>query len=139
MARPFHPRLRVTLVVLAVAIASFALAMANDHKSPGRIAQTPTTKTSTTTADSVENSGGQAAGGRESPQQDIRKLNQHFNKPGNDLSPWMFVPQENIKELSTEEHPGLVTLWEAGKGDDIKGLLTDPIRIDDYPLPWQFQ
>src|SRR4051794_28807992 len=70
---------------------------------------------------------------------DIRLLNQHFNEPGADTAPWMFVPRANIKELSSSEHPGLVTLWEAGKGQDIKGLLKDPIRIDDYPLPWQFQ
>src|SRR5262249_54184764 len=70
---------------------------------------------------------------------DIRLLSQHFNEPGADIAPWMFVPRENIKELSTSEHPGLVTLWEAGKGRDIKGILKDPIRIDDYPLPWQFQ
>jgi hypothetical protein len=70
---------------------------------------------------------------------DIRLLNQHFNEPGADTAPWMFVPRANIKEMSTSEHPGLVTLWEAGKGQDIKGILQDPIRIDDYPLPWQFQ
>ena len=62
---------------------------------------------------------------------DIRKLSQHFNEPGADLAPWMFVPKDNIKELSTREHPGLVTLWEAGKGRDIKGILKDPIRIDE--------
>ena len=30
---------------------------------------------------------------------DIRRLNQHFNEPGADTAPWMFVPRENIKEL----------------------------------------
>src|SRR5262245_36466028 len=37
--------------------------------------------------------------------QDISELDQHFNEPGKDISPWMFVPKENIKEFSTEEHP----------------------------------
>jgi len=70
---------------------------------------------------------------------DIRKLSQHFNEPGGDISPWMFVPADNIKEVSTAEHPGVVTVWQAGKGQDIKGILEDPIRIDDYPLPWEFE
>jgi hypothetical protein len=70
---------------------------------------------------------------------DIRELNQHFNRPGADLSPWMFVPQENIKELSTAHSPGLATVWPAGKGKDIKGILKEPIHIGDYPLPWEFQ
>ena len=26
----------------------------------------------------------------------------------------------------------------SGRGKDIKGLLEKPIRIDDYPLPWEF-
>src|SRR6516165_10094422 len=70
---------------------------------------------------------------------DISALDQHFNKPGNDISPWVFVPSENIKEFSTEEHPGLATIYEAGHGRDIKGLLHDPIPIGKYPLPWEFQ
>src|ERR1700674_2534112 len=32
---------------------------------------------------------------------DIRKLSQHFNEPGGDISPWMFIPTENIKKNST--------------------------------------
>ena len=76
------------------------------------------------------------AGGAETR---ISQLNQHFNEPGKDIAPWMFVPESNIKELSTEEHPGLATIYEAGKGQDIKGLLKDPIRIGDYRLPWEFQ
>src|SRR5437016_9858842 len=70
---------------------------------------------------------------------DISTLDQHFNDPGKDISPWMFVPKENIKEFSTEEHPGLATIYEAGAGKDIKGILDKPIRIDDYRLPWEFQ
>jgi hypothetical protein len=69
----------------------------------------------------------------------ISELSQHFNEPGGDISPWMFVPGENIKEMSTTEHPGVMAIWENGKGQDIKGILKDPIRIDDFQLPWEFQ
>jgi hypothetical protein len=69
---------------------------------------------------------------------DIRRLSQHFIDPTGELSPWMFLPSENIKSLSTAEHPGMVTIWEAGRGQDVKGLLKEPIRINDYPLPWEF-
>jgi hypothetical protein len=70
---------------------------------------------------------------------DITRLNQHFNEPGKSISPWMFVPRQNIKEFSTAEHPGLATIYEAGKGQDIKGILEKPIGIGDYRLPWEFQ
>ncbi len=70
---------------------------------------------------------------------DISALDQHFNRPGHDTLPWVFVPKENIKEFSTEEHPGLATIYEAGHGRDVKGILKDPIRIGAYPLPWEFQ
>ena len=53
---------------------------------------------------------------------DIRKLSQHFID-ARDSSPWHFVPAGNIKDVSLSEHRGLVTLREAGKGQDIKGLL----------------
>jgi hypothetical protein len=70
---------------------------------------------------------------------EIRALNQHFNEPGKSIAPWMFVPQQNIKEFSTAEHPGLATIYEAGRGQDIKGILEKPIGIGDYRLPWEFQ
>jgi hypothetical protein len=70
---------------------------------------------------------------------DISALDQHFDQPGKDPSPWMFVPAENIKDFSTAEHPGLATIFEAGRGSDIKGLLKQPIKIGDYRLPWEFQ
>ncbi len=69
---------------------------------------------------------------------DIRRLSQHFIERGGDLSPWMFLPKENIKDLSTAEHPGMLTIWPGERGQDIKGILKDPIRIGDYPLPWEF-
>lgn len=75
----------------------------------------------------------------ESRADDISALDQHFNAPGSAITPWMFVPNENIKEFSTEEHPGLATIYEAGRGKDIKGILKDPIKIGDYRLPWEFQ
>jgi len=70
-------------------------------------------------------------------EKDIRKFTQHFIDP-EDISPWTFVPQENIARLSTKEHPGMVTLSEAGRGQDIKGILQEPILLDDYPPPWEF-
>ncbi len=69
---------------------------------------------------------------------DIRKLSQHFLDRNGKTAPWIFVPAENIASLSTSEHPGVVTIWEAGRGKDVKGLLEKPIRISDYPLPWEF-
>jgi hypothetical protein len=72
------------------------------------------------------------------PARNISSLSQHFTEPNN-ISPWMFVPKDNIRAIDTTEHPGLLTIWEAGKGKDIKGILKDPIKIDDYPLPWEFQ
>lgn len=70
---------------------------------------------------------------------DITQLSQHFNVPGADISPWKFGPQANVRQISTENHPGMIEILEAGKGMDIKGLLQRPIRMDDYPLPWEFQ
>ena len=72
-------------------------------------------------------------------EKDIRSLSHHFNAPGGDISPWIFVPDDNVKELSTSDSPGLVTVWEAGRGKDVKGILKEPIRLDQYPLPWEFQ
>ncbi|MBI2824587.1 MAG: hypothetical protein HYX69_07875 [Planctomycetia bacterium] len=69
---------------------------------------------------------------------DIRKLSQHFIARDDATGPWKFVPAENIARLSTSEHAGVVTIAEAGKGKDIKGVLDAPIKIDDYPLPWEF-
>ena len=51
----------------------------------------------------------------------------------------MLVPESNVKEASTSESPGLLTVWEAGKGQDVRGILKEPIRLDEYPLPWEFQ
>jgi hypothetical protein len=70
---------------------------------------------------------------------DIRKLSQDFNLAHDDISPWVFYPKSNIQTLSTTEHRGLLTIRDAGHGEDIKGVPGDPIRINDYPLPWEFQ
>ncbi len=69
---------------------------------------------------------------------DIRRLSQHFIARDDTTAPWQFGPRENIARLSTAEHAGVVTIAEAGKRQDIKGLLDAPIRIDDYPMPWEF-
>src|SRR5688572_23617943 len=54
---------------------------------------------------------------------DIRTLSQHFLDRNGDVSPWIFSPKDNIASMSTTEHGGVLTLWEAGRGKDIKGLL----------------
>jgi hypothetical protein len=72
------------------------------------------------------------------PRADIRRLSQHFIARDDVTTPWRFGPKENIARLSTSDHAGVVTLVEAGKGKDIKGLLDAPIRVDEYPLPWEF-
>src|SRR3990172_961963 len=67
---------------------------------------------------------------------DIRSLSQHFIDPKGDLSPWVFNPKENIEILSATRHPGLLMIDDRDTGEDIKGILKEPIRIEDYPLPW---
>ncbi len=78
-----------------------------------------------------------AAGQTEGQKPDITRLSQEFIDP-HSTAPWIFTPQDNIKQVDTTEHPGYVTIWEAGKGKDIKGILDKPINLDDYPLPWEF-
>lgn len=74
----------------------------------------------------------------ESPvSRDIRKLSQHFTDP-KDFTPWIFVPGDNIQSVSATQHPGFATIWEAGQGKDIRGILKDPLKIDAFPLPWEF-
>ncbi len=90
------------------------------------------------TRESNQRPGSPAAASRSSAN-GIDRLNQHFNEPGGDISPWRFVPKENIKELSTEYHPGLATIYEAGNGSDVKALLDKPIGINEFRLPWEFQ
>lgn len=70
---------------------------------------------------------------------DIETLSNHFNDPGGSTAPWQFLPSENVKLTNTTETPGLLVLQEAGQGQDVKGVLPHPIRIDDYPMPWYFQ
>src|SRR5690349_1317342 len=79
-----------------------------------------------------------ALSGEGAEEHDIRKLSQHFLKPGGDISPWMFVPESNVQGLNTTERPGILVIRHKDQGKDVKGILKDPIRIDDYPLPWEF-
>ena len=75
--------------------------------------------------------------GQQSQPPDIRAFSQHFIDES-DVEPWTFLPGDNIDDISLTEHRGLVTIREAGQGRDIKGLLRDPIRIDEYAPPWEF-
>jgi hypothetical protein len=68
----------------------------------------------------------------------VASLSQHFIDPSGSISPWMFIPQENIKSISTTEHLGFVTIREAGQGKGIKGVLKDPITLSKYRMPWAF-
>src|SRR5690242_6104019 len=68
----------------------------------------------------------------------VASLSQHFIDPSGSISPWMFIPQENIKSISTTEHLGFVTIREAGHGKGIKGVLKDPITLSKYRMPWAF-
>jgi hypothetical protein len=68
----------------------------------------------------------------------VASLSQHFIDPSGNISPWMFIPEDNIKSVSTTEHRGFVTIRAAGEGKDIKGLLKEPIRLDQYRMPWAF-
>ena len=81
----------------------------------------------------------QATGANAANANDIRKLSQDFTQTSGDITPWVFCPQSNIQSLSTSEHRGLLTIRDAGKGQDVKGVLKDPIPISQYPLPWEFQ
>src|SRR5436305_1193347 len=98
-----RPCIRGALFLLAVGAASFALVMANARTAPEQLTQKPKAETNATPADPPEKPALQAARGRGQRAKDIRLLSQHFNEPGKDFSPWMFVPKENIKELSTSE------------------------------------
>jgi hypothetical protein len=69
----------------------------------------------------------------------IEDLTHHFDKLDQDIQPWMFVPQSNVKDINTSLLPGAVSIREAGAGKDIKGILVEPIRINEFPLPWYFQ
>ncbi len=70
---------------------------------------------------------------------DIRELTQHFDDPQAGLGRWIFVPESNVEQVSTTLHPGLAMIFEAGHGQDIKGMLNQPIPINHYALPWEFQ
>ena len=72
------------------------------------------------------------------PARDIRTFSQQFNQSDNRIDPWIITPANNVASSSTLEHPGLLTIWEEGKGVDIKGILKDPIKFADYPPPWEF-
>jgi hypothetical protein len=71
--------------------------------------------------------------------EDISRSSHHFNDPRARLDPWTFTPAANIAELDLGKTVGAVTLRLAGRGDDVKGLLPEPIRLDRFGMPWYFR
>lgn len=69
---------------------------------------------------------------------DIRIFSQHFTDTDGDVSPWMFVPESNIGSISSDERPGYAVIRTDATGQDVKGILPEPIRISDFPPPWEF-
>ena len=122
------------LPVIIVALLSFALGTLSQPRSSGtNVERAAQADTQVSQAQATRSTKGAPAGSG------IRKFTEHFNDPDADISPWIFIPADNIEEFSTSKHPGLATIYEAGRGTDIKGLLKDPIRIGDFRLPWEFQ
>ncbi|MBS0265986.1 MAG: hypothetical protein JSS02_28905 [Planctomycetes bacterium] len=70
---------------------------------------------------------------------DLSRLTQHFNDPRASYEPWQFGPASNLATLDLRKTPGALTLKLAGKGQDVKGLLPQPLAIDAAPLPWFFR
>ena len=71
------------------------------------------------------------------PEHDIRDLSWHF-LPSAGMGPWTVTPAAG-HHISTTDHPGLLTLRLANANQEVKGLLPDPIRLSDYPPPWEFE
>ncbi|MEM2124296.1 MAG: hypothetical protein QXL43_03040, partial [Methanolinea sp.] len=69
----------------------------------------------------------------------IRRLSHHFNDPEAKWTPWTFTPEANIGLQDLRRTVGALTLQLAGRGQDVKGLLDKPIRLDQYPVPWYFR
>ncbi len=69
---------------------------------------------------------------------DISQFTSHFRDPDRGHAPWGFYPEDSIASVSTTESPGFVVIRNKGGGTDIKGILAEPIRMDEYPVPWEF-
>ena len=133
--------LRPVPLFLAVALPAAVLVMLIQTRATPQPAPSPRAKTPAVSEPPAVNPPTQPADQDVRPARSlgISQFNQHFNDADDNIAPWQFTPQENIKELSTRRQPGLATLFEAGQGTDVKGLLPEPIGIADFQLPWEFQ
>jgi hypothetical protein len=71
---------------------------------------------------------------RSTETRDIRKLSDHF-EPGKPRR-YTFQASDDAY-ISTEEHPGLLTIYHSGRDEEIRGILDQPIKLADYPPPWE--
>jgi hypothetical protein len=65
---------------------------------------------------------------------DIRDFSDYFD-PG---IPGRYTFQASDEAfISTDEHPGLLTIYHSGLDEEIKGIMDKPIPLADYPPPWE--
>src|SRR5687767_9982720 len=82
------------------------------------------------------------------PSQDVRQWSSHF-RPSEGLKDWQFytstgrllAPEQQKDDhfISTQEHPGLVTIRHSGADEQIKGTIGKPIRVTDTDYYWEFE
>jgi len=71
---------------------------------------------------------------------DIRDLSEHFSEMSDGrFDDWIFIPDRQVRRVTTHEHPGLASIHTKGTGLDVRVITRKPIRIDDFRVPWQFQ
>jgi hypothetical protein len=59
--------------------------------------------------------------------------------PGEGMGFWNFSPTGPGTVISTDEHPGLLTVLYGNPGAAIKGTVGQPISLFSYPPPWEFE
>lgn len=68
---------------------------------------------------------------------DIGKLSAAAFKPGV-MGPWIFYPSDNY-QISTEQHPGLLTIRDLESNEDLKEMIGQPLPLSDYSPQWEFE
>lgn len=66
-------------------------------------------------------------------------FSQHFNEPDDSISPWMFIPGNNVEKITTKDHLGLASIWIGRQNEDVRGVLKKPMNVSEHRLPLQFQ